>query len=118
MAVTTARGLYLSEDGGASWQAIPVGEPVRGVAYFTSAAPSPHHPDALLLGTSFHGVYETTDRGATWRHLAAASRALIQDTLYYEEAAALSYDPGAADALAVLAGFDGGVYYLPDRGGE
>lgn len=115
VAATTARGLYLSEDGGASWQAIPVREPVRSVAYFTSAAPSPHQPDALLLGTSFHGMYETTDRGANWQHLSRASKALIQDTLYFEEAAALSYDPGAADAVALLAGFDGGVYYLPDR---
>lgn len=115
VAATTARGLYLSEDGGASWQAIPVREPVRNVAYFTSVAPSPHQPDALLLGTSFHGLYETTDRGANWQHLSGASRALIQDTLYFEEAAALAYDPGAADAVAMLAGFDGGVYYHPDR---
>ena len=115
VAATTARSLHLSEDGGASWQAIPVREPVRGVAYFTSVAPSPHQPDALLLGTSFNGLYETTDRGATWHYLPAASRALIQDTRYLEEAAALSYDPGAADAVAMLAGFDGGVYYHPDR---
>ena len=66
VAVTTAHGLYLSEDGGASWQAIPIADPVRPNAYFTSVAPSPHHPDGLLLGTSFNGVYETTDRGASW----------------------------------------------------
>ncbi len=115
VAATTARGVYLSEDAGASWHAIPVGEPIRDVAYFTSVAPSPHDADALLLGTSFNGIYETGDRGATWQYLTLPSDALVFDTDYIEEAAALSYDPGAAAAVAVLAGFDGGVYYHPDR---
>ena len=115
VAATTAGGVYLSEDGGGSWQAIPLREPVRSLAYFTSVAPSPHHPDALLLGTSFHGVYETTDRGASWRHLSSTSRFLTQDTLYFEEVAAVSYDPAAPNAFAVLAGFDGGVYYHHQR---
>ena len=115
VAATTARGLYLSEDGGRSWQTIPVAAPIRPNAYFTSAAPSPHHRDGLLLGTSFHGVYETTDRGATWQHLSSAVRFLTHDALYYEEVAALSYDPALPDAIAVLAGFDGGVFFNPDR---
>ena len=115
VAATTARGLYLSEDGGVSWQALPIAEPIRPNAYFTSVAPSPHHPDALLLGTSFHGVYETTDRGASWQHLSSAIRFLTHDALYYEEVAALSYDPAVPDAIALLAGFDDGVFYNPDR---
>ena len=115
VAATTARGLYLSEDGGGAWQTIPIAAPIRPNAYFTSVAPSPHHPDGLLLGTSFNGVYETTDRGANWQHLASAIRFLTHDALYYEEVAALSYDPALPDAIAVLAGFDGGVFFNPDR---
>ena len=115
VAATTARGLYLSEDGGGSWQAIPIAAPIRPNAYFTSVAPSPHHPDGLLLGTSFNGVYETTDRGARWQHLSSATRFLTHEALYYEEVAALSYDPALPDAIAVLAGFDGGVFFNPDR---
>ena len=115
VAATTARGLYLSDDGGGSWQTIPIAAPIRPNAYFTSVAPSPHHPDGLLLGTSFNGVYETTDRGANWQHLSSAIRFLTHDALYYEEVAALSYDPALPDAIAVLAGFDGGVFFNPDR---
>ena len=115
VAATTARGLYLSEDGGGSWQALPIAAPIRPNAYFTSVAPSPHHPDGLLLGTSFNGVYETTDRGTSWQHLSSAIRFLTHDALYYEEVAALSYDPALPDAIAVLAGFDGGVFFNPDR---
>ena len=115
VAATTAHGLYLSEDGGGSWQAIPIAAPIRPNAYFTSVAPSPHHPDGLLLGTSFNGVYETTDRGASWKHLASAITFLTHDALYYEEVAALSYDPALPDAIAVLAGFDGGIFFNPDR---
>lgn len=115
VAATTAHGLYLSEDGGGSWQVIPIAAPIRPNAYFTSVALSPHHPDGLLLGTSFNGVYETTDRGANWHHLASAIRFLTHDALYYEEVAGLSYDPALPDAIAVLAGFDGGVFFNPDR---
>ena len=115
VAATTAHGLYLSEDGGGSWQAIPIAAPIRPNAYFTSVAPSPHHPDGLLLGTSFNGVYETIDRGASWQHLSSATRFLTHDALFYEEVAALSYDPALPDAIAVLAGFDGGVFFNPDR---
>ena len=115
VAATTAHGLYLSEDGGGSWQALPTAAPIRPNAYFTSVAPSPHHPDGLLLGTSFNGVYETTDRGGSWHHLSSAIRFLTHDALFYEEVAALSYDPALPDAIAVLAGFDGGVFVNPDR---
>ena len=115
VAATTAAGVYLSEDGAASWQAIPITDPVRSIAYFTSVAPSPHDPDALLLGTSFHGVYETSDRGASWQHLTSGIRFLRREAIFYEEVAGLSYDPAAPRAFALLAGFDGGIYYNPDR---
>ena len=118
VAVTTAAAIWLSENGGASWRQLPTAAPVRETAYFTSVALSPHDPDALLLGTSFHGLYETRDRGMTWHHLGAHLGFLTAGALFYEEVAAVSYHPLRPRALALVAGFDGGIFSTPDRAAD
>ena len=114
LAATTATGLYLTTDGGVSWREIPVRQ-VPFNTYFTSVALSPHDPAGMLLGTSFHGVFESADGGATWWHLRSVLGFLLEQSLFYEEVAGLSYDPSAPRAMTVLAGFDGGVYHVADR---
>ena len=117
LAATTASAVFVSSNGGMAWQPVAT-EQVHPHAYFTSVALSPHDPAGMLLGTSFHGVYETTDGGADWHHLTPAIRFLTERNLFYEEVAGLSYDPAAPRAMVVLAGFDGGVFYVSDRFGE
>jgi hypothetical protein len=50
--------------------------------YITSAAVSPHDPAHLLVATTFHGVYESRDGGATWIDIgdSAAGRAIYRAT--------------------------------------
>ena len=117
LAATTASAVFVSSNGGMAWQPVAT-EQVHPHAYFTSVALAPHDPAGMLLGTSFHGVYETTDGGAHWHHLTPAIRFLTERNLFYEEVAGLSYDPAAPRAMVVLAGFDGGVFYVSDRFGE
>ena len=117
LAATTASAVFVSSNGAMAWQPVAI-EQVHPHAYFTSVALSPHDPAGMLLGTSFHGVYETTDGGAHWHHLTPAIRFLTERNLFYEEVAGLSYDPAAPRAMVVLAGFDGGVFYVSDRFGE
>ncbi|MDE0022964.1 MAG: hypothetical protein OXP69_00980, partial [Spirochaetaceae bacterium] len=117
LAATTATGVYLTTDGGMAWRPVATGH-MHPHAYFTAVALSPHDPAGLLVGTSFHGIYETADGGATWVHLTPAIRFLADRSLFYEEVAGLSYDPAKPRAMAVLAGFDGGVFYVTDRFAE
>ena len=117
LAATTASGVYLTTNGGMAWQRVATDQ-VHPHAYFTSVALSPHDPAGMLLGTSFHGVYETTDGGANWHHLKRAIRFLTDRSLFYEEVAGLSYDPAAPRAMVLLAGFDGGIFYVADRFAE
>ena len=117
LAATTASAVFVSSNGAMAWQPVAI-EQVHPHAYFTSVALSPHDPAGMLLGTSFHGVYETTDGGAHWHHLTPAIRFLTERNLFYEEVAGLSYDPAAPRAMVVLAGFDGGMFYVSDRFGE
>ena len=117
LAAATSSALYVSSNGGMAWQPVAI-EQVHPHAYFTSVALSPHDPAGMLVGTSFHGIYETTDGGTNWHHLTPAIRFLTERSLFYEEVAGLSYDPAAPRAMVVLAGFDGGIFYVSDRFGE
>jgi hypothetical protein len=117
VAVTMASELFLSEDYGASWQPIPLDKPLRPSVYLTSVALSPADPNTLLLGTSFNGFFETTDRGRSWKDLSlAAERLLNRGAGFYEEIAGLSYDPGTAGVIWFACGFARGLYRSsPDR---
>jgi len=61
--LTTRDSIYLTENYGLSWEQIPVGKPLRTSSYFTSSALSSDNKDTILVGTSFNGFFETTDRG-------------------------------------------------------
>jgi hypothetical protein len=117
VAVTMASELFLSEDYGASWQQVPLGKPLRPSVYLTSVALSPADPNTLLLGTSFNGFFETTDRGRSWKDSSlAVDRLLNRGAGFYEEIAGVSYDPQTAGVIWFACGFARGLYRSsPDR---
>jgi hypothetical protein len=116
VAITTADELYLSENFGKSWQLIPIGKPLRSTSYFTAVALSPRDPDTLLVGTSFNGFFETTDRGASWRDPSLSARFLYRGAGFYEEISGLSYHPTDPGVIFFACGFGHGVYEgSPDR---
>lgn len=116
VAVTTADQLYLSENYGGSWQQIPIGKPLRSTSYLTSVALSPRDPDTLLVGTSFNGFFETTDRGASWQDPSLSARFLYRGAGFYEEISGLSYHPTDSGVIFFACGFGHGVYRgSPDR---
>jgi photosystem II stability/assembly factor-like uncharacterized protein len=63
-AALSSGGLYGTENGGATWTALDIGEQV-GVA---ALACDPHHP-ATVYATTEDGILKTTDAGKTWRVL-------------------------------------------------
>jgi len=116
VAVTTAEQLYLSEDYGSSWRQIPIGKPLRSTSYLTAVALSPRDPDTLLVGTSFNGFFETTDRGASWQDPSLSARFLYRGAGFYEEVSGLSYHPSEQGVIFFSCGFGHGVYEgSPDR---
>ena len=116
VAVTTADKLYLSENYGGSWRQIPIGKPLRSTSYLTSVALSPRDADTLLVGTSFNGFFETTDRGTSWQDPSLSARFLYRGAGFYEEISGLSYHPTEAGVIFFACGFGHGVYRgSPDR---
>jgi hypothetical protein len=116
VAVTTADQLYLSEDYGSSWRQIPIDKPLRSTSYLTAVALSPRDPDTLLVGTSFNGFFETTDRGASWQDPSLSARFLYRGAGFYEEVSGLSYHPSEEGVIFFSCGFGHGIYEgSPDR---
>jgi len=116
VAVTTADELFLSENYGGSWRQIPIGKPLRSTSYLTSVALSPRDSDTLLVGTSFNGFFETTDRGASWQDPSLSARFLYRGAGFYEEISGLSYHPTDAGVIFFACGFSHGIYRgSPDR---
>jgi photosystem II stability/assembly factor-like uncharacterized protein len=86
---TSPQGLFRSEDGGQSWESITgfndhpmnlawTGGPQNGTpdgAKLHSVMVDPRDANHLYLGMSSGGVFESTDKGATWQPLNAGCEA-------------------------------------------
>jgi hypothetical protein len=118
VAVTTSQDIYASEDGGVTWNRVPTFPPngerqtasPGTITYLTAVARSPFSRDAFLIGTSFDGFYETTDRGRTWSDPSSKFRFLDRGAHFFEEIAGISYDPTEPGVIVFGVDFGNGVY--------
>jgi hypothetical protein len=102
--------LFLSDDEGITWEKIALKDPIRANDQITSLALSPGSDNSLLVGTSFHGFFESLDRGKTWTSLSEQLVPLKLGGGNYEEIASLAYDPEDPDLIWFNLGFGKGLY--------
>ena len=103
--VSTMDRLFLSEDQGETWRQIPItAKPITAVAL------SPHHPEAILVGTSFYGIYETKDLGKSWTRISGDLPFLNLSSTNYETISALVYHPENPEKILFACGFGNGFY--------
>ncbi|MEW5815068.1 MAG: putative glycoside hydrolase, partial [Spirochaetota bacterium] len=112
VAVTTADGLYVSENSGETWEAIPVVEPIKPSAYLTASALSPVSRDTFLLGTSFSGLFETRNRGKTWIDLNDHLKEIYRGAGFYEEISGVAYSLQNPPGIFMACGFGQGLFLL------
>ena len=108
--ITTLDTLYLSSDAGVTWEKIELKDPLRANDQLTCLALSPYSEKAFAIGTSFHGFFETTDRGKTWISLSEPLTPLKLGGGNYEEIASLAYDPQQPDLIWFNLGFGKGLF--------
>ena len=113
VAIITSRLLFLSENSGENWEPIPLKGLSATNLYLTAVALSPFDKNIIALGTSFAGIFETHDRGMSWRNISENLRFLYQGAGFWEEIDALAYHPGKPGNLLFAGGFGSGLYLLP-----
>ena len=116
--LTTRSRIYLTENYGLSWKEIPAGKPLRTSSFFTAAALSSDNKNAILVGTSFNGFFETTDRGITWTDPSLDLKFLYKGSGFYEEISGISYMPGNPEIIYFACRFNAKIYKLNRVNGE
>jgi len=110
--ISTLDALFLSDDGGTSWEKVELTDPIRSNDQLTCLSLAPGNANGILVGTSFHGFFETEDRGKTWKSLSDALVPLQLGGGNYEEIASLAYDPSDPSLIWFDLGFGKGLYVL------
>jgi photosystem II stability/assembly factor-like uncharacterized protein len=110
--LTTLDTLFLSENGGASWEKVELKDPLKANDQLTCVALSPMDASAAMVGTSFHGFFETLDRGKTWTSLSEPFVPLKLGGGNYEEISAVAYHPAEPGLIYFNLGFGKGLYWF------
>jgi hypothetical protein len=110
--------LYLSDDRGQSWDRLDIKPMISDATYITAAAANPSDPNHIVVGTSYYGLFESRDSGASWRDLDPDARLapLYHGAGFYDEIAALVFSPDGSE-LFIRTGFDGPAFrWSPGQG--
>ncbi len=109
IAVTVSAGVYLSENGGQTWQQLHLGGVVKKTNYITSVALSSVNPRRIVIGTSFNGIFETLNSGETWQRLPLDMKPFYKGAHFYEEITALALNDSDS-SLAIACGLDTSLF--------
>ena len=101
-------GVYKSVDGGASWRKLAIDWPYGPHSYVHPKYPcvDPYRPERVWLTVGGLGLFVSTDRGETWKHL---------DRLPFRGANRVTVDPRDHDTIWVST-FGGGIWRGPAMG--
>jgi len=121
-AAVGADDMYLTRDAGTTWDALNIKTRplINSSVKFTSVAISPHNPDHFLVGTSYDGFFESTDRGRSFTRLSSGRAFAFMDrgAGFREEVSALRYDPADHNLVYFELAFGEGSYSFRRNTGE
>ncbi|MFO7848340.1 MAG: putative glycoside hydrolase [Spirochaetia bacterium] len=118
VALTTASGLYITENGGGEWKNISLGSPVSSSSFFTSVTFDPLKKGRIYLGTSSNGLFVSDNLGDSWKKLGDLLSPLSLGAGFYKEISEISVsrDDGS---VYILNRFDRVLYkFEPEKGIE
>ncbi len=114
IAAAVPSSVYISENGGNSWEKIPLHGVVKKTNYITAVALSAVEKDKIFIGTSFNGIFESPDRGKTWGRFHISQTPFYRGAHFYEEITALAFSKD--DSLCAVAnGLENTLYLSSDN---
>jgi hypothetical protein len=116
VAVSTLYGVFVSSDYGANWTEIALGSPISKNDLFMSVALCPDDENRILVGTSFSGLYETTDFGKTWTCPSDYVKELYMGGGFYQTISAVAYVPGNPNLCVICTAFSDDLYLFDIKG--
>ncbi|HET9794969.1 MAG TPA: hypothetical protein VFS34_10940 [Thermoanaerobaculia bacterium] len=105
----TNRGLYKSDDGGASWT--ETGESVLQ-GFLNAIAIAPSSSSTVVVGSS-NGVYVSTDAGVNWK---ASNSGLVDSQSQTPAVESIAINPSLSSSI--IAGTSGAGTFLSTNGGQ
>lgn len=128
IAVAVSSSVYISENRGKQWEKIPLHGVVKKTNYITAVALSAVEKDKIFIGTSFNGIFESPDRGKTWRRFHVLQTPFYRGAHFYEEITAMAFNKDDS-ICAVANGLENTLYLssnnkkfhplkVPDLGSE
>lgn len=108
----------LAGTGNGGFRPLPIREATGPNTYLNSVSRSPWDAERLLVATTFHGLYESTDGGESWSDLEGSARGLYKGNGFYEDIAAAAYDPENRNTIWVELAQDGRIGTIDRRTGE
>ncbi|NLS79169.1 MAG: hypothetical protein GXY76_18110 [Chloroflexi bacterium] len=106
------RGIYVSQDGGRTWEQKNQGLPTFGSSLnpILSLAIDPSAPSTVWAGTQYGGgILKSTDGGEHWQGKGLTAENFVE---------AIAVDPRDSDVVLVGAGFSDGSIFKSTDGGE
>ena len=86
---TSGTNVYIHDDD--RWREVAQRSQFGTYAYLTAVAVSPLDRDRIVVGTSFHGIYMSTDGGSSWEDLSSAFGNLERGAHYFDDFTALAF---------------------------
>lgn len=107
LSLADRRILYYSTDSGESWSTLDPIPQINAALYLSASAIAPDNPRHIVIATSYQGLYETFDSGASWTRLNGQpfDAVLAQGAAYYDEVVALWIPPERSNNFLFRLGF-------------
>ena len=109
--LTTPSQLFVSKNKGECWQEVSIKYPFKKSYYITSSALKGDDSEKMLVGTSFSGLFETRDKGRSWKSYRKNLDWMEKGAGFYDDISAVAYGSGSS-YLFMASGFTRSIYVL------